>query len=116
MRTRDPLAAELTRKRWNAETARKVLAAWRRSGMSGSAFAEVNGLNSQRLFWWRKQLAPEATTEEAPLRFLPATTLVAMPARVSVRLPGGVEIDAGTAAALPPMWLGLLARELSRQP
>lgn len=117
MRTKKLLAAELTGGRWNSRIARKALAAWEGSGMSGSAFARANGLNAQRLFWWRKQLGGEAPAV-APLTFIPATTAATTSttatARVLVRLPGGVEIEATEAEALPATWVVALARELSR--
>lgn len=113
MGTRDPQTAELTGKRWNARTALRALAAWRRSGMSGSAFARAKGMNPQRLFWWRKQLGVEETAA-APLTFIPATPSAVVGVRVLVRLPGGVEVEGTDAEALPAMWICALARELSR--
>jgi transposase-like protein len=113
MRTRNPLTAELTGKRWNEGTARRALAAWRRSGMSGSAFARANGMNPQRLFWWRKQL-DVGETAAAPLTFIPATPAAVVGARVLLRLPGGVEVEATEAEAMPATWVSALVRELSR--
>jgi hypothetical protein len=82
--------------------------------MSGSAFARANGLNAQRLFWWRKQLDAETATSVAPLTFVPAVSSVAMGGRVRVRLPGGVEVEASEASAMPAAWVAALAQELSR--
>ena len=113
MGTRDRLTAELTKKRWNARTARRALAAWRRSGMTGSAFARASGMNPQRLFWWRKQLGVRETVA-APLTFIPAAPSAVMGARVLIRLPGGVVVEATEAEALPAMWVSALVRELSR--
>ena len=113
MGARKVLAVELTGRRWNARIARKALAEWERSGLSGSAFARVNGLNAQRLFWWRKQLDAEAASV-APLTFIPAAATAVATTRVLVRLPGGVEVEATEAEALPATWVGALARELSR--
>jgi hypothetical protein len=84
--------------------------------MSGSAFARANGLNAQRLFWWRKQLNAEARTSVAPLTFVPAISSVAIGGRVLVRLPGGVEVEGPEVAALPATWVAALARELSGTP
>ena len=114
MRTRRLLAADLTRKHWNEATAARVLAAWRESAMSLGGFARANGVNAQRLKWWRKRI--EAGTSEtaasvAPLTFIPAA--VVGPARVALRLPGRVEME-GNVAAIPIEWVAALARELGR--
>ncbi len=44
-------------RRWTTEDARAALAAWDASGMSMSAFAQREGLEVQRLYRWRRQLA-----------------------------------------------------------
>jgi transposase-like protein len=46
----------LADRRWRQEDAEKVLAAWEESGLSLSKFAGKQGVNVQRLSWWRKQL------------------------------------------------------------
>jgi hypothetical protein len=114
MRTRRLVAADLTRKHWSEKTATRVLTAWRESAMSLSAFARGKGLNAERLRWWRKRI--EAGTSEtaasvASLAFIPAT--VSGLARVTVRLPGGVEVE-GDIAAIPTGWVVALARELGK--
>jgi transposase-like protein len=115
MRTRRLVAADLTRKHWSEKTATRVLTAWRESAMSLSAFARANGVNAQRLSWWRKRLenagagAPAATV--APLTFITAT--LSGLARVTVRLPGGVEVE-GDVAAIQTGWVVALARELGK--
>ena len=115
MRTRRLLAADLTRRHWNETTAARVLALWRESAMSLGGFARANGLNAERLSWWRKRLenagagAPAGTV--APLTFIPATVVGS--ARVALRLPGGVELE-GNVAAIPVEWVAALARELGR--
>jgi transposase-like protein len=52
-------ARELTRRgrRWTAAEAERVLAAWRESEQSMSAFARQRGFDPQRLGWWKKRLA-----------------------------------------------------------
>ena len=42
--------------RWTATEARAALDAFAKSGLSGTAFAEQHGIDSQRLYWWRKRL------------------------------------------------------------
>jgi hypothetical protein len=104
MRTRRLLAADLTRKHWSEGTAARVLVAWRESGMSLGGFARANGVNAQRLSWWRKRFdgsADATSSEVAPMSFIPAA--VVGTARVAVRLPRGVELE-GDATALPADW------------
>lgn len=113
MRTRGLLAGDLTGRHWNETTAERVLAAWRESAMSLSAFSRSNGVKAQRLSWWRKRLEAGARPATvAPLvAFIPA--VVTGSARVAVRLPGGVELE-GDVAALPAEWVAALARALGR--
>ena len=105
----------MTRGHWNKTTAERVLAAWRGSAMSLSAFGRANGVNAQRLSWWRKRLgeskAGARSATVAPLAFIPAAVVGS--ARVALRLPGGVELE-GDAAAIPADWVGALARALGR--
>lgn len=54
--------------RWTRETARKVLAAWERSGESMVRFAGRHRLQPQRLRRWRRRLAAVA---EPPLELAP---------------------------------------------
>jgi transposase-like protein len=121
---RRQLDADLINRRWDATTARTVLAAWEASGTSLSGFARKHGIGVWRLGWWRKQLeagasrpAPRATPI-APLMFVPATVTSSgsTRARIAVRLPSGVEVEAADASALPVQWLAELARALGRGP
>ena len=126
MRPRISLDADLISHRWNARTARKVLAAWRASGASQAAFGREHGIGTWRLGWWRKRLEETTDAERtkkrgasslAPIVFVPATVTRSGPARpIAVRLPGGVEVEAGDVSALPTAWLGALVRELGRRP
>ena len=50
------LAALRGPRQWKADDARRVLAAWRRSGQSLAAFSQVHGVNKQRITWWRARL------------------------------------------------------------
>jgi hypothetical protein len=114
MRTRRLHAADLTRKHWSEGTAARILAAWQASATTLSGFARANGLNAERLRWWRKRLeggAGAPAPPVAPMSFIPAT--VVGTARVAVRLPGGVEVE-GDAAALPASWVAALVRELGK--
>jgi hypothetical protein len=115
------LMRELQGRRWRAEDARQVLAAWRESGESGRAFGRRYGFDAQRLSWWRKRLEGGEGTkaDESATRFIPATlveTLVARPAReaaIVVRLGGEVTVEIDS-AAVSPSWLAALLGELSR--
>ena len=43
-------------RRWTEKEARTVLSAWEQSGLSAAAFAQQRGLDSKRLYWWRRKL------------------------------------------------------------
>jgi hypothetical protein len=64
MRTRRLLVTDPTRRHWNETTAGRVLAAWRESAMSLGDFARANGVNAQRLKWWRKRIEPGPASQE----------------------------------------------------
>ena len=92
-----------------------MLAQWRASGLSASAFARANGLaNPQRLTWWRRRLEKSGAGALAPLTFIPAEVTGAGAATV-VRLPGDVVLELTDAAAVPASWVAALAAELKRQ-
>lgn len=46
----------LTRKRWSEEDARKAIGALEESGQPVSVFAARHGLDTQRLYLWRRRL------------------------------------------------------------
>jgi transposase-like protein len=50
----------LSRGRWTAEDAKQALTALAQSGLELSAFATREGLDAQRLWRWRRQLAAQA--------------------------------------------------------
>jgi hypothetical protein len=120
MRARRSIGPELTNRHWNAATARRILAAWRRSGQSLVAFARERGIGAQRLYWWRKRLDPkaqEAGTPATSLAFIPAAVAGTGPAaRIALRFRGGVEVEATGADAVPAEWVASLARALASQP
>lgn len=63
-----PLALFSTRRRWTDADAHTVLAALDTSGLSVSAFASREGLDVQRLYFWRRRratIAEQATTAPA---------------------------------------------------
>jgi hypothetical protein len=115
MRTKPKASEEIPAGRWRAAEARRVLARWRESGLSASAFARESGLpNPQRLCWWRKRLAEAEAVAVAPLTFIPAT-VTGTAAVTVVRLPGDVALEIGDVSAVPTSWIAALAAELKRR-
>jgi len=84
------------------------------------AFAGEHGVGAQRLYWWRKRLESkmdDVATSVAPLTFIPAAVSSAgSTARLVLRLPGGVEIEATGADAVPADWVAALVRALASHP
>jgi hypothetical protein len=58
------LAVAGTRRRWTSTDARLVLKAQAASGLSVNAFAMQQGLDAQRLYFWKRRL--ETETEGTP--------------------------------------------------
>ena len=115
MRTRpNTTVTEIPGGRWRAPEARRVLKWWRDSGLTAGEFARVNGLNVQRLIWWRKRLVEIKTVAVGPPSFVPVQ-VTAGPRSTIVRLPGGIAVEILDVAAVPPAWIGALAAELKRQ-
>lgn len=114
-------STSLADRRWRQEDAKKVLAAWEESGLSLSKFASQQGLNVQRLSWWRKQLEERGRAggrrqkrRAVAVSFVPAV-LSASPPMVLLRLPRGVEIEVADAAAVPAGWLAAAVKALEGQ-
>jgi transposase-like protein len=114
-------STSLADRRWRQEDAEKVLAAWEESGLSLSKFAGQQGVNVQRLSWWRKQLEERGRAggrrqkrRAAGVSFVPAV-MSANPSMVVLRLPRGVEIEVGDAAAVPTAWLAAAVKALEGQ-
>jgi hypothetical protein len=77
---------------WTEAQAREALDAFRRSGLTASAFARQRGVSVHRLQYWRKRLG-----SAAPLTFLP----VSLPKEVTAA-PRGLEIVIGEAVLRVP--------------
>ncbi len=100
-----------------------VLAAWEESGLSLSRFADKQGVNVQRLSWWRKQLEERGHAgcrrrrrRAAAVSFVPAVlSASASPPMVVLRLPRGVEIEVADATAVPTAWLAAAVKALEGQ-
>jgi len=106
----DPGLTTEARRHWTADHARGMLAAWSKSGLSLSAFARQQGVNAERLRWWRKQLGT-AEDNRATVAFIPAV-MSGKSSVVVVRLPGGVEVEAADMTAVPAQWLVEVVRAL----
>ena len=114
-------STSLADRRWRQEDAEKVLAAWKESGWSLSRFADKQGVNVQRLSWWRKQLEERGRAggrrrkrRAAGVSFVPAV-LSASPPVVVLRFPRGVEIEVADVAAVPTAWLAAAVKALEGQ-
>jgi len=68
-RPRGP-AKYLTRRRWTVAEARAALAAVDESGLSINAFAARQGIDAQRLYYWRRRLAGEGLVAQPPPEFV----------------------------------------------
>ena len=112
METKAPSTNELRARRWNAKIARESLDEFAVSGMSLAAFARSHGVNFQRLFWWRKRLGQ--TRSAKSVTFIPAA--ISRGPAITLRLPGGIAIEATDTAALPVGWVAKLARALASTP
>lgn len=62
------LTASISRRRWTSADARVVLDALEDSGLSVAAFAEQEGLDAQRVYFWKRRL--EVTSADAPPAFV----------------------------------------------
>lgn len=114
-------STSLADRRWRQGDAQAVLATWEKSGLSLSEFAVEQGVNVQRLSWWRKQLEkrghvgrPRRKRRAAAVSFVPAV-MSANPFMVVLRLPRGVEIEVADAAAVPTAWLAAAVKALEGQ-
>ncbi len=108
-------------RQWTAEEARRVLEAWRASGLPLATFARRRGLCAERVRWWRLRLSDwqRAPGEERP-QLAPAvvTGLPPVPAAagsvVTVRAPGDVVVEIADVGAVPASWLSALVIGLAR--
>ena len=111
-------------RRWSSEDARTALATWKTSGLTLAGFARLNGINVQRLIWWRRRLGDDVREGRevcprpaTPVSFIPAVfggTRPGAMASIVVRLPGGVEVEASDAECLPARWLAEVAKAMER--
>jgi len=109
----DPGLTTESRRHWSAAQAGGTLKAWRRSGLSLAAFARRQGVNAERLRWWRKRLGT-AEGKGPALAFIPAV-LSGKRSPVVVRLPRGGEVEAADVTAVPARWLAEVVRALEAE-
>lgn len=105
--------------RWSAADAYSALAAAEKSGLSLRAFAQSEGVDPQRLYWWRRRLGAGADAQasskravaaeapmfveigpgEVPVSDAPAIEVVLRSGRV-LRVPGSGSFDAAVLSRL----------------
>lgn len=114
---------------WSSDQGERVVATWRRSGLSMNAFARQHGLVAQRLHWWRRRIEGETRPEpkapkkrRRPVAAMEETRLVPVVLRapevernpaIAVRL-GPVVLEVSEPGIVSPEWVAALMLELSR--
>ena len=94
--------------RWSRDDAREILAALEASGLTVAQFAADHGVQAQRLYLWKRQLAQTSSTS---LVRAPATSFIEVarsqsvpalsPARYELVLAGGGALRIRGAADIP---------------
>ena len=106
---------DLAGQRWGAADGRRVLAAWRQSGLSLNAFAQEHGFVAQRLGWWKKKIGDGSAVEIA--RFVPVVVRGAERATpgavVVLRSRAGVTVEVNDPGIVPVEWLIAVMNGLS---
>jgi hypothetical protein len=113
-RTRRP-ARKSGWRQWKANEARRVVEAWRASGLPLAAFAHQRGLTPERLRWWRQRLGDWNAGGAAP-SLVPAVVTgerTAATATVTVRV-GIVVVEVADVDAVPAPWLAALVSGLAK--
>jgi hypothetical protein len=77
---------------WRDEDARTVVAAWRASGESVSAFARQHGVHRRRLARWIRRLETAAPLHFHPVRVTGAVDPKPSPPGIEIELPSGERI------------------------
>jgi hypothetical protein len=114
---------KLRASRWRAAEAERVLAAWRASGKTVSAFARSHRVDPQRLYWWKKQQQEWKGERASEPTMVPAVLAIGHPgvnrsletsAAPQVTLRVGVElvVEVREAGAVAPDWLSALVQGL----
>jgi hypothetical protein len=116
-RTRKP-ARKSGWRQWKAKDARRVMEAWRASGLPLATFARRRGLTPERLRWWRHRLGDRSARDAAApaMSLVPAVVTgdrAASAAVVTVRF-GEAIVEVANVDAVPAPWLGTLVNALAR--
>ncbi len=92
------------KKRWNAEYAASMLDDAEQSGLSDREFAKRNGIDPQRLVWWRKRLNQPKPSKPSfiELEVSPSKAIWDLN-RVEIRLANGRIVT--TQVDVNPLWL-----------
>ena len=117
---------------WTADQARRVIDAWRASGLSVAAFARRAELQSKRVYWWREQLGgTPADASASEMHAEPSTApaflpVVARPAPaalspgrsvpVTVCTRDGLRVEVAALDAASVAWVASLVRSLGEVP
>jgi hypothetical protein len=119
MRKRARRAAGKPRwRQWKAAEARRVLKAWRASGLPVAAFARKRGLCAERVRWWHRRLGDGHAAGEESLKLVPAVVTGLSPSTttnaVTVRAPGDVVVEIADVSAVSPTWVSALVSGIAR--
>lgn len=131
--------ADASAKYWTESQARRLLDAWKESGLSISAFARSERIRPRRLLWWKERLrepvptagtsrpraarkavagrdakAAVATFAPAIVRRAPRVTIGRATASVVITTRSGRTVEIVDAMRVPPAWVGAVIRELER--
>jgi hypothetical protein len=130
--TEDWLAGLQGARPWTADEGRRVIEAWRTSGLTVAAFAREAELKAKRVYWWRDQLgvAPGEVSaievrHESPTApaFLPVVVRaapaqppggVSVPVTVCIR--DGLRVEVAALDAASAAWVATLVRSLEEVP
>ena len=76
-----------------AEERERLVAKWRRSGQSATAFAGRHGISQWALYWWARQGVAGAKRRRPPQRSVRRSTTAGAPGFIPVRLVGDEHSD-----------------------
>jgi hypothetical protein len=104
-------------RQWTTDEARRVVSAWRASGLPLATFARKRGLCAERVRWWRKRLGDWSPSLEEAQRLIPAKvtgfTPTAAGAVLTLRVSGELVVEVADVGAVPAEWLSALVRNLA---
>ena len=104
-------------RQWTAAEARRVLKAWRASGLRLATFARKRGLCAERVRWWRQRLGDGPAPGEELLKLVPAVVTGLLPSTANPALTvraGDVEVEIADVSAVPPAWVSALVSGIAR--